>query len=287
MNWLELSVLSALFSATTDTFSKKAVADSDVLTVAWVRFGYALPFLLPVLVFIEIPRLDSTFFVVNLLLVPLEIIALVLYIKAIKLSPLSLTLPFLAFTPVFLIGTSFLMLGERPDRTGLAGIVLVAMGAYLLNVHTTKEGILAPLQAIAREEGSMLMVVVAFIYSITSNLGKTAIQHSSPAFFAVFYPAILALALLPLMRLNLDRGLKTLTSRPLLFAFIGLSNALQFITHCIAIMLVEVPYMISIKRTALLFGIIYGWMLFRETNLRERLLGGLVMLIGVGLITLR
>ena len=50
MNWLQFSLLSAFFSATTDTLSKKAVADSDVLTVAWVRSGYALPFLLPILV---------------------------------------------------------------------------------------------------------------------------------------------------------------------------------------------------------------------------------------------
>ncbi|MFQ5861718.1 MAG: EamA family transporter [Candidatus Brocadiales bacterium] len=285
MTWFYYSELAAFFDASTAALSKKAVEGSDVYTVAWARYGYAFPFLLCVLMFIEFPPLDYTFFLVNAALIPLEVLALILYIRAIKYSPLSLTLPFLALTPVFLIGTSFLMLGERPDRSGVAGIFLVAFGAYLLNVHTSKEGIIGPLRAILKEEGSMLMIAVAFIYSITSNLGKIAILHSSPIFFAVFYPTLLALALFPLLMLKPGGGLKKVFSSPVLFASIGVLNVLMFITHNLAIRLIEVPYMISVKRTSLIFGVLYGWILFREINVGERLLGSIVMLIGVGLIT--
>lgn len=285
MTWFYLSELAAFFDASTAALSKKAVERADIYTVSWVRYGYALPFLLFMLMFVDVPPLDTTFFLVNLVLVPLEILALVLQIRAIKYSPLSLTLPFLALTPVFLIATSFLMLGERPDGPGVVGIFLVALGAYLLNVHTTREGILGPLRAILKEEGSMLMIAVAFLYSITSNLGKIAILHSDPIFFAAFYPTILAITLFPLLVLKSGTGLKQMFSSPTLFAFVGISNILMFITHNLAIRLIEVPYMLSVKRTSLIMGVFYGWILFRETNVGERLLGSLVMLLGVVLIT--
>jgi drug/metabolite transporter (DMT)-like permease len=279
MTWFYLSLLSAFSHANSDALCKKALKEDRVLTVAWVYHGYAAVFLLPILTFTGFPALDRTFFLTTLLLVPMEITALILYQRAIKVSPLSLTLPFLSLTPVFLLLTSFLMLGERPDKAGLAGVVLVATGAYLLNIHAAREGLLAPFKAVLREEGSLMMIIVALIYSITSNLGKLAIQHSSPLFFATVYPAMLATALLPVAVLN--SGLSSLISRPALFGLIGLCNAINTLAHCHAIRLVEVPYMISIKRTSLLFGVLYGWAFFGETHLGERLLGSAVMLLGV------
>jgi uncharacterized membrane protein len=44
--------------------------------------------------------------------------------------------------------------------------------------------------------------------------------------------------------------------------------------------------MLSVKRTSLIFGVLYGWLLFKEGNIRERLLGTVVMLAGVVLIAM-
>ena len=43
--------------------------------------------------------------------------------------------------------------------------------------------------------------------------------------------------------------------------------------------------MVSVKRLSILFGVIYGVMLFRETNIKERLLGATVMVSGIVMIT--
>ncbi len=284
MTWFYLSLLSAFAHANSDALCKRALRENKVLTVAWVYHGYTAILLLPLWAFTEFPKLDKTFFLSCICLLPLEIIALLLYQKAIKVSPLSLTLPFLSLTPVFLLGTSFLILGEKPDKSGLVGVILVATGAYLLNAHATKEGLLAPFRAILQEEGSLIMIIVAIIYSITSNLGKVAIQHSNPLFFAIVYPAMLATVLFPIA-ISIS-GLSPLTSRPVLFSLIGFCNVLNTIAHCHAIRLVEVPYMISIKRTSMIIGVLYGWAFFGETHIRERLLGTAVMLLGVAFIVL-
>ena len=73
----------ALSVATADALSKKALAtDNDTYLVAWVRIGYAVPFLIFILPFIDIPELDNVFFIVTFVLIPLEITALILYMKA-------------------------------------------------------------------------------------------------------------------------------------------------------------------------------------------------------------
>ena len=57
-------------------------------------------------------------------------------------------------------------------------------------------------------------------------------------------------------------------------------------THFIAIAHVEVAYFISIKRSSLLFGIVYGALLFGERRLLRHLFAGTVMLIGMSLIVI-
>jgi len=285
MVWTLFSLLSAFFQATTDAFSKKVLRDNcDLYLVGWARWCFAVPFLLTMLLFIRIPPLDQIFWFNLFLLLPLEITALILYIKALKLSPLSLTIPFLSFTPVFLILTSFLILGEQPDTSGLLGILSVTLGGYLLNFHTISRGTLEPFRCIIKEKGCLLMITVALIYSITSNLGKAAIQHSSPAFFAVFYLTLLSLVVTPFVWFK-NRGtfLKGLSNIKY-FLLIGLSCALMFIFHTLAINLIQVSYMISLKRTSVLFSIAFGRLYFNEPHLKERVLGSIIMLVGVLLI---
>jgi uncharacterized membrane protein len=57
--------------------------------------------------------------------------------------------------------------------------------------------------------------------------------------------------------------------------------AIMVITHLKAISLIEVSYMVSVKRLSILFGVIYGVMLFKETNIKERFLGATVMVSGI------
>lgn len=286
MNWSLLSLLCAFFAASADALCKKTLVTCNEYLVAWVRVGFAAPFLLLLLPFTEIPKLDAYFFLAVLILLPLEITALILYMKAIKSSPLSLTLPFLALSPIFMIFTSNLMLGERLDKFGIIGILITATGAYLLHVNTTKQGILEPFKAIRRERGSMYMIIVAFIFSITSNLGKMAILHSSPLFFAATYVPILSTVLFPVLLWKNHGKIKQLFSRPTIFSLIGLAIAFATITHFFAVNIAQVPYVISVKRTSLLFGIMYGAIWFKETHIRERFIGGIIMIIGVSIIIL-
>ncbi|MEE8185030.1 MAG: DMT family transporter [Thermodesulfobacteriota bacterium] len=284
MAWIPFALLTAFSLATADALSKRRLRDTNEYVIAWVREGYALPFLVLVLLFIPIPDLDRTFWFTVLILLPLEITAILLYVKAIRVSPLSLTIPFMALSPAFIILIAFLFLGELPDLSGLVGVFLIVVGAYVLNAKMSREGLFEPIRAIGRERGSVLMIIVAFIYSITSTLAKVAIQHSSPIFFSFFYPFILTIILSCIIGY---RGLfRKVVSRPMSFLAIGFFTAVMVISHFVALSLTDVVYMISVKRTSLIFSVIYGWLIFYEENVKERLIGSVIMVAGVVLIVL-
>ncbi len=184
-----------------------------------------------------------------------------------------------------MIGTSYIILGEKHGKFGFIGIILVVIGAYLLNVHTISQGFLAPFMAIVKEKGSVLMIIVAFIFSIGACLGKIAVQHSSPAFFSVIYIFLLSLFLFIIVSFKSKQFLSKSISRPVPFVFIGMLIAIMIVTHLKAISLIEVSYMISVKRLSILIGVIYGVMFFNETNIKERFLGATVMVSGIIMIS--
>ncbi|MDP2277130.1 MAG: DMT family transporter, partial [Nitrospirota bacterium] len=138
--WAVLALISAFTLATSDALTKKALNRSNEYLAAWFRFIFSLPLLLILWFFIPTPKLDAEFYRAFAIALPLEIVTIILYIKALRVSPLSLTLPFLAITPVFLIFISYLLVGEKVSFRGGAGIFLIAAGSYTLNISEIKKG---------------------------------------------------------------------------------------------------------------------------------------------------
>jgi len=284
--WIIYALLTAFLLATSDALTKRVLASRDEYFVAWARLLFALPVFLASLLFIEIPHLNREFWTATLSALPLEIIAMILYTKALKASPLSLTMPFLALTPLFLIFVSYFIVGEKVSLTGALGIFLVASGGYTLNIHKARHSLLEPARMVFREKGSVMMIIVAFIFSITASLGKKAIDNSSPIFFGSFY-FILLTALFTPISLNKNRGKTAFTKKDFVpLAIIGITYSLMVIFHMLAMSLAKVAYMISVKRMSLLFSILYGHLLFKEEKIAERAIGGVIMFAGFVLILL-
>lgn len=284
--WIFLSLVSAFSLAASDALTKKALTGNNEYLVAWSRLLFSVPLLAILWIFVPIPDLDAEFYQAFLLAMPLEILALVFYIKALKASPLSLTLPFLSLTPVFLIGISYIMLEEKVSLQGAAGIFLIAAGGYMLNIHTVRKGFLEPFRAVTREKGSVFMILVAMIYSVTSSLGKLAIEHSSPLFFGITYFITLTIVFTPIALIagRKDAGDFIGQKRYIGLFAPGLFYSAMIASHMIAISLTNVAYMISIKRMSVIIGVIFGYYLFMERNIRERLAGAFLMFSGFALI---
>ena len=284
MSWFFLSLLSAVSFATADALTKRYYSDLSPYEMGLTRLTYTLPWLFGAVFFVPPAHPDRVFFICLACGLPLEALAFYCYMKAIKISPLSLSLPFLAFTPLFIILTGRLILGERLSAPGIIGIILIVIGSYFLNLSRIKTGIFEPVQAIFREPGSWLMLLAAFIYSLTATIGKVGIQHSNPYFFGIFYFVAFAFMMMACVPFVPDVTPRTLITKPIAGFLLGAAMALMIFSHTLAISMVEAAYMISIKRSSLIFGVLFGALWFREEKIAERLTGALIMISGVFLI---
>lgn len=282
--WILYALLTAFFLSTSDALTKRILPSRDEYHVAWARLVFALPVFLVTLAVIEVPPLTGDFWLATVTALPFEIVAMILYTRALKVSPLSLTMPFLALTPLFLIVVSYTILGERVSVSGGLGIFLIAAGSYTLNIHTWRQSAIAPLKAIIKERGSVMMIAVAFIYSLTSSLGKMAIENSSPLFFGSFYFVALTAVFTPVAMQKNRKRMAIARKDVLPLALIGLTYALMVLFHMVAMSLTQVAYMISVKRMSLLFSILYGYLIFHEERITERAIGAAVMFAGFVLI---
>ncbi|MEX2516803.1 MAG: DMT family transporter [Gammaproteobacteria bacterium] len=285
MSWLLLALLSAFAIATADTIVKRNLQDYQAYELVLVRFSLTGLLFLPVLAFLPFPELPPNFWLLIMIMVPCEILGMFLYMKAIRDYPLYLTLPYLAFTPVIISVMAFLLLGERLSLVGITGILLVVAGSYVLNFETAgqagKNRWLEPLYAAFSQRGAQLMLLVAFLYSITATLGKAVISDVPPLFFATFYFVIVGFATLLLVPLLARIKLRRLLRKPVATVMVAIFMAVMIISHFLALAEVEAAYMITVKRTSLLFGLIYGAWLFGERRLGQHLLAGSVMILGV------
>jgi len=286
MVWFIFAFLSAFFDALKNVFSKINLKTIDEYIVAWSLRFFTLPFLIPLLYLIKIPPLKNQFWIALFVGGSLNVITTILYMKSIKSSDLSLTIPMVTFTPLFLLITSPLIVGEFPNLLGIIGVLLIVLGSYLLNIKQTTKGYLAPFKALLKEKGPRIMLLVAFIWSITSNFDKIGVRSSSPIFWVIAVNTFVTLALFPIMLFKSQKFLKKIFKNYKPLFSIGFFNGLTLIFQMIAINLTLVAYVISIKRSSALISVLFGHLVFKEKEVKERLLATIIMLIGVLLIML-
>ncbi len=173
---------------------------------------------------------------------------------------------------------------------GFAGIFLIFTGTWILNIETDQtdgaHNLLSPLSAVMQCRGSKLMLLGAVIYSITSVGSKSAMQYMSPDLFGPFYFTLLGFITLVLFLIQKPKALRALYRQPTPNIMIALFMAVMVITHFLALAQIEAAYMIAVKRSSMLFGIIFGSILFNEKGLGTHMTGGAVILAGVALIAL-
>lgn len=276
-----MALASAAFVGSSDALAKQLLVKSDERVVGWGKMLFTLPWAGLLLMVEGWPKLTAEFWMLMACVVPLEVTAFLCYLKAIRISPLSLAIPFLAFTPLFTVATGWLFLGEKVTPLGLVGVLGVTVGAYVLQVGEVKRGFLEP--------GIQLMLCAAAIYSITATLGKRVIILCGPTAFPFLYIAMNLLVLGELARRAVPRRgslAAEIRSQFWLYVISGIVSAGAIATHALGILWVPVAYFLSIKRLSLLVSVMYGGLLFREDSFRQRIAGSSFMLMGAALIVL-
>lgn len=220
--------------------------------------------------------------------VVLNVVANLTFLEAVRISPLSVTVPLLSLTPVFTALLGFAMLGERPAPLDLVGIALVVIGAFWLNLGTTEGAEKVGARSFLSQPGAWLMAGTALLLSLTIPLDKLAVGHASPPFHGLILTAGIALGSLAVLAFQKRWGeLAGLRQgwAPFVLALISSTLALGF--QLVALKYVLVSLIETLKRgIGNLLAVILGRAVFGEAVTPGKLGAALLMAAGVALILL-
>lgn len=300
MLWLALASGTALCEALKDATGKQALQSLDEYSVllGLTSTGALLMGIL-MLVTGGVPTLGPDFGRALLIGGSLNILAFTLYTRAIKIADLSLTVPLVTLTPLFLLVTSPIIVDEWPTGLDAIGVLLLIVGSYMLNLKPSEGLTLTPLKALMINPGSRMMLGVAFLWSITSNFDKVGTLNSSSLFWGMSLFGTIAVGMVPfVVQRSRQKGMGPvigswrtdqsvyLRSQARFVILAGVFQSIGISLQFVALTLAPVAQVVAVKRMSALISVGFGYILFGEQGLRERLLGAAIMVSGVAIMAI-
>jgi len=284
---LILAFGTAISEALKDIFSKENLRYVDEYTVAFSMHLVISLLLAPVVVVMGVEEVSGRFLLALFSSSFIQLAVILLYMKAIKRAELSVTVPLVTLTPLFMLLSSPILIGQFPNLSGIGGILFIVAGTYLLNMEGSRAGFFAPFKNLVYSQSSRYMLIVAFLWSITANIDKVGVEETSPIFWAFSKDLLILLYLIPIVYLKSKAPLEQLKSRWLQLLGIGVFRTTSVLTQMFAIQFILVAYVISIKRSSALLIILYAiFFLHEKKNLKTRLLAIAIISAGLALIAL-
>lgn len=282
--WAILALTTALLASFTPIINKRILADADVPVVAWAAQAVSLPLLglATIVLFRSLPQVDTLFYVGVLGSAILNAAAHLALTTALKSNDASLVIPFLALNPVFTLAISAVALSERPALPGVAGVLVVVAGAYLVNLKLG-QGWAEPLRAIARERGILLALLAASIWGVTPAFEKTAILHTrpeNPPLVALAATLSLTMLLLPIAVRKPARAVRQVQEHSSGFLLLGIIGGIAPVMGYTAFSLGQLGYVTALFKLSSALTIVWSYLLLREREAPRRLPGMIVMLLG-------
>ena len=215
-------------------------------------------------------------------LIIIGLFSALLFLKAIKQSDLSLTIPLLSLSPMFSSLFSFFFLNEQLSNIQYLGIFLIISGTLILySKKLTIYEIIKSFKIILKNSSAKLMVLVSIIWSLTPVLDKICLKNSSVNIHGFIQSLGMITLLIFLFKRDKVQTENTKKNWRIIFltVFIGsTATILQFY----AILTNYVPIMESIKRSiGQLSSVFLGKIFFNEEVNKPKVVGVIVLSIGV------
>ncbi len=283
MNGYFFAILTGLFFGLQGAIGKSLTGKISPLVVTWGSFTFSFPCLFVYLLFEGFPHIVWPDFLLGTLIsFAINSFAWYLFFKALEMSTLSYTMPFIAFTPVFLIPVAFFWLHEIPDFRGLTGVILIFAGGY--GIHLEGKNIIAPLKNIFRSRGTRTMLLVAFLWSISATAEKVAVVSSSQALYGSVITFLLGILYYPIVFYGKNRRQTAVRNHLFPLMLIGLVGGLTLLFQFTALKSMLVSYVIGFKRAGVIVSVLLGIILFNEKDAFRKIISTLIMITGLFLI---
>jgi uncharacterized membrane protein len=285
--WLVLALAAALLQVLRNTAMKRLGHALDEYINVWGRFTFLLPFALLGSVVGGFPEIKPGFTGWCTLFGVCQTLSTLALSKALKLSGISLVTALWKVSLLVLLGMAWVTIGEHPSPLGVAGVLLSAVGVYLLNVNRARVGFWEPLRILFTDPGQRYTLLAALFYAPSVITIKQAILASNAAMGTLGGYLAASLIMTPIVLRTSARHFARLPRHWKEFVALGLFASLTTISQGHAYTLTLSSYVEAVKQVEILFAMVIGVLVFGEAQrVRESALGAVVMLVGMALLAL-
>ena len=277
-----ICIISAFFWAAFDLTRKLSLQKINSVNLLLI-FTLAQTLIFGSWVFYEDPFLNlKSYIFPGLILILISLFSALLFLKAIKQSDLSLTIPLLSLSPLFSSFFSFFFLNEKLSYFQYIGVFLIIFGTLVLySKKITLGEILKSFKVLAINNSAKLMIVVSLIWSLTPVLDKLCLEHSSINIHGLIQSFGLMILLIFLLKKEKYEFLSLKRNWRLILITI-LTGIIATVLQFYAILFNYVPIMETIKRSiGQLSSVLFGKLFFKEEITKPKILGVLILSVGV------
>ncbi len=219
----------------------------------------------------------------GIILIIIGLLSALLFLKAIKQSDLSLTIPLLSLSPMFSSLFSFFFLNEQLSYIQYLGVFSIILGTLILySKKLTLNEFLKSFTIILKNNSAKLMIIVSIIWSLTPVLDKLCLKNSSINIHGLIQSLGMVVLLIFLVKKNSKAKIwVTKKNWQIVFLTVSIGTAAT-ILQFYAILSNYVPIMESIKRSiGQLSSVFLGKFFFNEKVTSPKILGVIILSIGV------
>lgn len=287
--WFWWAFLAAIMAAVSVVLTKKALKNISAPLVTWVLFSLNTPIVALIAFKDGITQVNYLFFVGAIGSASIFAIAKTLRLVAIKQALLSKIAPLATFNAVFAYLLALIFLSEKIQLMGVVGLLLITMGAYILNAEELGKDLLKPFRLLITEKASLLFLLGVALTSVTAIFDKVSITNTfptNPSLTLLMENIIVSFLLLIYLQKKKKGWLNELKEN---FKFLSLTS-LVYMVAVIAVFSAfatgPVALVIGIKQLQLFFVLFLSYLAFQDKPTKHSLLASVIMVAGVILIKL-
>lgn len=206
--------------------------------------------------------------------------------KAYEEGDLSVVYPVARSSPMFVAIAASLLIGERITVWGTLGIALILFGVYVLHLKGwSGEELTRPLKALG-DPASRYAFVAALgttVYSLSDKMGVTAVDPLLYSFWLGFVITGM-LSLVTVKRRGVSLLREELRGSLFRVSVAGVLVKGGYMLVLVAMSLAQVSYILALRQVSVVLGAALGVVLLKERYGRVRIVGSMIIFMGVYLL---
>jgi drug/metabolite transporter (DMT)-like permease len=271
-----------------NVFQKRlAQRSAEPIFIIAATHGLLTALALPLLLGRPLDALGGPFWANMLTAIALAVAGNVLLVYALRSTDLSVLGPINAYKAVLSLVLAVILIGEVPTPLGLIGVMLIVAGSYFVIDRLPGQARTSAFRQFVREPGVRLRFAALVCSATEAVFLKRALLLSSPIttflMWAIFGLPIAAVAA-ALLRCEIGADLKRFRREWRTYFWLAATTGLMQVTTLLTFGRLQVGYSLALFQLSTLITVYLGHSYFQERNIRRRLVGSLVMVIGAILI---